>query len=183
MRPARRLKIVLFLSLLVCLSPASSWAQSASNADPPVAVGGFAYQLVGDGTIHMNICQQEQCVPGSKVSYRLLAPTNDYSFEEFKQTQEMVRSRLLSQLPEGTAIRIGEPERTENERFTTFTITREMTLPDGTQSITKSAILFAKEGSISLISSSESKKAAEANSALFMMALMLWAGVQEQKAE
>ena len=183
MRRAQRRKIVLFLTLLVCLSAANVWAQSASNAEPPVAVSGFAYQLVGDGTIHMNICQQERCVPGSKVSYRLFAPTSDPDFEEFKHTQEMVRSRLLSQLPEGTDITFGDPQHMQDELFTAFTITREMTFPNGSKSITKSTNLFARKGTISLISSSESSEAAEANSALFMTALMLWAGVQEQKAE
>ena len=180
MRTVCRLKIVLFLSFLAFLSPANSWAQSASNVQPPVAITGFAHQLIGDGRIHMNICQADSCVPGSKVSYRLFAPTSDPDFEEFKLTHEMVRARLQSRLPQGTVITGGTPERTQRESFTVFTITRDVRLPDGSRSITKSTHLFGERIAISLISSSQSMEVAEANSTLFMMALMLWDRSQAQ---
>ena len=173
MQKVRRYLTALCILLAICLSPAIGFAQEITVGGFPVKVSGFEHSLVGNGQIHMNTCQAEHCVPGSKVSYRIYAPTDKPDFEQFKTAHKMVLSRLQTMTPEGTVVTASKPERTDDELFTTFEITREMTSPDGSKLITNSKTSYGKNFTAEVISSSEDEKAAKANGALFMLPLML----------
>jgi len=182
MRNAYRYLTVLFLLLAVCLAPATGWAQEITIGDRPIAVGGFDYQSMARG-IHMYTCRDDKCVPGSKVSYRIYAPTDNPDFEQFKTAHKMVLSRLKAMTPEGTVVTASKPERTQDELFTTFEITREMVSPNGSKMVTNSKTLAGKRFTVEVISSSENEKAAKANGALFMLPLMLLNASEEKSPE
>ncbi len=183
LRDSYRHTVVLLLLLFVCLSPEIGWAQKTSNEKSGIAVGGFEYKFIPERRMHMYLCQVQKCLSGSKVSYILFAPTDKPNFEEFKFVQKTVVSRLQSRAPQGVVITSEEPERTQDQLFEVFTNTREKLFPNGSKMITKSINLYSKHITISLISSANNKEAADANSAQFMLVLMLLSQLQDENSK
>lgn len=180
MRNALRHMSIVFPLLFVCLPSEISWAQNTSIAKPPVLIGGFSHKFYARGRVHMNICRNQTCVTGSKVSYVIYPPTDNPDFEEFKRAQKIVLSRFQSRARQGVVITSENPERTQDQQFTFFTNIREMHSPNGSKVVTKSTNMFDQRYSISLISSSKSKETAESNSAQFMLGLILWSRTQKK---
>ncbi len=170
---ANYIMIALFVLVAVGLPTPPAWAQDAKQSKPLFSVDGFDYQFIPRGRIHMNVCQQTSCVPGSRVSYTLYAPEPNPSFEQYKLSQDRVATQLRARAPQGTKFVFGTPEQTRDDVFTTFTNTREIHNPNGTKMFTKSTLLHAEAATISLVSSSEDKEAVETNRALFMLQLMI----------
>ena len=174
LRHAGKCKFVLFALGLFALSTQAEAEQKSSNPKPPIAIGGFAHEYLSRGQVHMNVCRQSSCVPGSKVSYQIYSPDGKPNFEDFKLVQKKVASHFKARAPKGTKLKFGKPTREKDRLFTTFTNYREMHFAGGAKQFTKSMVIYAEKVTISLISSSSRKKTAEANSDLFLIGLMTW---------
>ncbi len=171
---------VVVSAILVC----SLYAQPVLSQDsPPVGIGGFHYQYHSENHVHMNVCQAEECVPGSKVSYILYPPEKDPDFDEYKQSQKQVLSLLKNRAPKDMAIIMSEPEMSQDEIFTIFSSFREARSADGRQLFTKSSVIYTDYATISLISSSEDKEAVEVNSAGFTVGLITLSQAQLRGGE
>lgn len=174
MRRYTGVKSLLSAIVLIAHSIGVGVAQETPEAEPPVAIRGFAHQFMVQGRVHMNVCQETECVAGSRVSYVLNPPETDPDFEEFKRAQEMVAIHLRSRFPKGTTLSLGTPEQSNDGAFTVFTSFREMRSAAGQSLFTKSTIIFADNATMSVISSSMDRKAVDANSALFQVGLLVW---------
>ena len=154
-------------------SGTSTTAGAAPVSSPPVGISGFEYKYIPDGRIHMNLCKTPACVPGSKVSYTFFGPVANPDIEEYTNAQNSTVSALRARAPEGATIRLEKVEQSRDLGVTVFTSSREIRSPDGLMEFTKSTLVFYNDRTISLISSSEEKEAAESNGALFLMGLMV----------
>jgi hypothetical protein len=54
---------------------------------PPVSVSGWRYEQVPND-VHMFLCEQASCIPGSKVGYRFYAAGDPMTLEGFRKGQE-----------------------------------------------------------------------------------------------
>lgn len=157
-------------------SPPESGAQTVSpeqgTRKPPIRISGFVYRYIERGQIHMYFCQQANCGPGSKVSYTFYGPVSDPDFEAFQHTQEQVFSLLKASLPEGTKMTLREPARISDDVHTMFSSTREIQPRSGSGVITMSNLVFAKNITISVISSAEDEVMARRNAARFLISLL-----------
>ena len=148
-------------------------AEDAAKKGPPVSVGGFSYKYIPTGEIYSFICEAEDCVPGSKVSYQLYPPDKP-DFEKYKQTQEQLKSYFRKTPAIGSRVKFGTPRQIDGEHFTVFDSTREQQTPDGGTWFTRSSMLHGKSVTVSLISSSKDEKARDANDARFAAGLIAW---------
>lgn len=103
----------------------------AEDGNPPITIGSFAYSFIKRGGIHMNVCREASCVPGSRVSYVLYGRTGKPDFEEFKLTQGKVFSALKARASEGVTMNLSPAERSSDETFTIYTSVREARSVDG----------------------------------------------------
>jgi hypothetical protein len=65
---------------------------------PPVAVSGWRYDPAPND-VHMFLCEQASCTPGSKVSYRFYAAGDPMNLEAFRKGQEQVVKALEQRSP------------------------------------------------------------------------------------
>lgn len=165
------------LAFVVCMASGSA---VTAQQDPPISISGFKYSYHETGGIHMNVCEGENCVPGSKVSYTLHAPEPEPDFEWFKSFQSSLEATMKAKLPKGTVVKFDEPKQESTDRFTLFTNTRMQKDPDGTVRYTKSTFLFTKAVTISLISSSDDEGVIVANYGLFLIGLLAWSAALEK---
>ena len=176
-------KVVLLACVIISFSTEISSAQTPSAPQPPVTIGGFSYNFIPRGRIHMFVCRNPACVLGSKVSYSLFSPSSNPDFEQFKLAQEQVLSHLRARSPTGTTIKLGKIERTSDQLLTIFTGYREIEWANGSKLFTKSTQIYNEHITISLISSSEEEQAAETNGAQFLAGLLIWSGSQSKERQ
>jgi len=169
------------LAAVLLFGPAihPSLAQSGANTKPPITIGGFVHQFLPEGAVHMNVCKKRDCVPGSKVSYTLAAPEKNPNFEGFTRFQKQLAERFKQLSPEGVSYRFGAPERESNALYNAFVTYREARATDGALMITKSTFVFLDKVTLNIISSSTSKKQADANYAMFLVGLLAWSKALE----
>lgn len=140
---------------------------------PPVAVSGWRYEQVPNG-VHMFLCEQASCIPGSKVSYRFYAAGDPMTLETFRSSQQQI-AKALEQRSPGQRITILAVEGDSGTAVPRmFKARRKTVAADGTSEYVVSGVLFGSKASASLISSSRDEKASSANYALFGVAVMLF---------
>jgi uncharacterized protein YndB with AHSA1/START domain len=161
-------------------TPGGTPGQAPADA-PPVAVGpDWQYERRGED-VHMFHCRQGRCVPPSRVSYRLYAPNNAMTVEQFRREQETVVKALEQRGPPGTRITILDitgDEGTGPRRM--FTSRRRIDHADGAKEYVSSSLLLGERYSASLISSSLDEAASRANHAIFVVGVMLFINVSPQ---
>src|SRR5262245_55703084 len=155
-------------------------AQARSSADePPVAIGPdwrYVKRSADVGSdIHVFHCQQSQCAPPSVVSYRLYAPNNTITLEQFRREQEETVKALEQRAGPGARITILDIKGDAGRRLPRMFVGRRLTeQPNGTREFTVRSTLLGASHSATLISTSRDEKAADANHAMFVMAVMLF---------
>lgn len=178
-RSFERLTSLLAAVLVFGLAIHPGLAQNRANTKPPITIGGFVHQFLPRGEVHMNVCKKRECVPGSKVSYTLAAPEKNPSFEGFTRFQKQLAERFKQLSPEGVSYRFGAPKRESNELYDAFVTYREARAEDGALMVTKSTFVFLDTVTLNIISSSTSKKQADANYAMFLVGLLAWSKALE----
>lgn len=163
--------------LSIFLIAQGSFAKDTPEKTPPISVKGFLYEYLPRGSIHMNVCKEQACKAGSKVSYYLAAPISASGYNEFKANLQKVVDILQDGASKGTRIKIGKFTRKENRFFTAFVGYREIQAPGKATQITRSMSVFTKRVFISLISTSTSRKLVEINGDTFLAGLLAAAGV------
>ncbi len=166
------LKVVLLFLAMLGLSAGFGVAKDVKEPNPPFEIAGFDYSYYASGQIHMNVCRENDCIPGSKVSYTLFEPETNPDYQQFTFMQQKVAEYLQEQAPAGTTVKIEKQERRTDQLGTTFTSSRVLQSPDGKKLFTTSTTLFMKTMSISVISSSVDKAMVTTNGKLFWAALL-----------
>lgn len=179
LRLLSRIKTLFLATFVIGLAPQLALGQET----PPVRIGAFEYQYATEHRIHMNFCRAQECVPGSKVSYILYPPVQNPDFEEYKQSQKAVLSALKKHAPKDVTIIMGDPERVQNEIWTSFSSSRQARSADGQQTFTTTTLIYTKYAAISLISSSPDKEAVEGNASAFLVGLITWSQAQSTLSE
>ncbi|WP_441237129.1 hypothetical protein [Bradyrhizobium sp. 930_D9_N1_4] len=168
---------VRLLSLLAAmvLASGSAFAQapkSQPDRGPPFSVGGFRYEL-RPNDVHMFVCGQPGCGAQSRVSYRLYAPGNTMTLEQFREEQAQI-VKVLEQRTPGQKISIlGIDGDSGTKVPRLFKARRLMVKPDGTREYQVSGWRFGARGAASLISSADTEKASSDNFAQFAIWVML----------
>lgn len=154
------------------VSAQSSPALQSTAPRPPVSVNGWRYELRAPD-VHMFYCEKSDCGAKSRVSYRLYAPGNSMSLEQFREEQEQI-VKVLEQRTPGQRISILA---IDGDRGTSvprmFKARRLMVKPDGTNEYQVSGWLFGARGTASVISSSASEKSSNDNYTQFAAGVMI----------
>ncbi|GEM_PF-1390635 len=166
--------------MLMLLWGASSLAQDAQKQKPPISVGGFDYRYLPQHRVHSFNCQRPACVIGSEVSYIIFAPTTP-NFEMFKRGKEIAFRQLQARAAPDVTYKLSDPKRVSHKSMTVFVSEREARWSGGAVRYTKSTVAYFQKMTVSLISSSSSKKAANANGSLFFVGLAAL-GVAKKKS-
>ena len=166
--------LCLSAAIFIAVASGSLSIALAQDQKPPVKIGGFEYRFIPQGRIHMNVCQVENCVAGSKVSYVFYAPEETPDFEIFKLSQQRTVEAMQSRLPEGAAITLDPPEQSQEDFMTVFSATRELRAASGEVLVTQSRQYHTKDVIIAVISSSTDRRQADANGMLFAVGLLAW---------
>jgi hypothetical protein len=140
---------------------------------PPVAVSGWRYDAAPND-VHMFVCEQASCIPGSKVSYRFYAAGDPMTLETFRSQQEQVAKALEQRSPGQRITILGVEGDSGTAVPRMYKARRKTVAADGTSEYVVSAILFGSKVAASLISSSRDEKASNDNYALFGLAVMLF---------
>jgi hypothetical protein len=170
-----------FLLLIISLAAAGIGGVSAQTLSvsptgkdrPPVAVSGWRYEQAPND-VHMLLCEQASCIPGSKVSYRFYAAGDPMNLEAFRKAQEQVAKALKQRSP-GKRISILAVEGDSGTAVPRmFKARRKTVAADGSSEYVVSGMAFGSKAAASVISSSRDEKASNANYALFGVAVMLF---------
>jgi hypothetical protein len=146
---------------------------------PPVAVSGWRYEQAPND-VHMFICEQASCSPGSKVSYRFYAAGDPLTLEGFRKEQEEIVKALEQQSP-GKRITIQGVDGDSGTAVPRmFKARRKTVAADGSSEYVVSGRLFGSKAGASVISSSRDEKTSNANYALFGVAVMLFVAPTKQ---
>src|SRR5262245_33255243 len=113
-----------------------------SSADqPPVGLAGWSYEK-RTADVHMFTCRQADCVPQSRVSYRLYAPDNTTTLEQFRAQQQQVVKALQERAPAGTRIEVLDVTGDEGANTPRmFTSRRLITAANGAKEFVSSSVL------------------------------------------
>ena len=147
----------------------------SSPAGPPVAVGpSWKYERRG-ADVHMFICQEPSCHSSSRVSYRIYARNDTMTLEAFRGEQQTVVKALTERAPPGMRIEILSVEGDDGKGLPRiYKAKRMQTAADGRKEYVISAVVLGQGASASVISSSLDEKAADANHAVFALAVALF---------
>jgi hypothetical protein len=156
-----------------CLSAQTLFVSPTGKDKPPVAVSGWRYELAPND-IHMFLCEQASCVPGSKVSYRFYAAGDPMTLETFRSSQQQVAKALEQRSPGQRITILGVEGDSGTAVPRMYKARRKTVAADGTSEYVVSGVLFGSKASASVISSSRDEKASGANYALFGVAVMLF---------
>jgi hypothetical protein len=166
---------VLLVSLLAGIGDVSAQpapAASVLSVGPPVSMSGWRYERSGSDA-HIFHCEQPSCGLGSKVSYRLYAPGNAMTVEQFRVEQDTVVKALEQRTPGQKITIIGVDGDKGSAVPRMFQARRVKVAPDGAREYQVSGMLFGERANASLISSSATEKAGNANYAQFAAGMML----------
>ena len=155
-------------------------ADKVSPNEPPVAIVGWSYEKLA-ADVHMFTCQDTQCVPHSRVSYRLYAPDTTTTLAQFREQQQGVVKALQERAPPGTRIEILDISGDEGAGTPRmFTTRRLISAPDGKKEFVSSSMLFGTRHSASVISSSLDEQASRTNQSLFVIGVMSFVNASAQ---
>jgi len=173
----RALAAALLLAATVVAGIGEVSAQSPAAAPvlsvgPPVSVSGWRYQRSGSDA-HIFHCEQPSCGFGSKVSYRLFAPGNAMTMEQFSVEQDKIVQALEQRTPGEKITIVGVDGDKGSAVPRMFQARRLKVAPDGKREYQVSGMLFGARANASLISSSLTEKIGNANYAQFAAGVML----------
>jgi hypothetical protein len=140
---------------------------------PPVAVSGWRYEQAPND-VHMFLCEQASCIPGSKVSYWFYAAGDPMTLEAFRKGQEQVVKALEERSPGRRITILGVEGDSGTAVPRMFKARRKTVAADGASEYVVSGMLFGSKAAASVISSSRDEKASNDNYALFAVAVMLF---------
>ena len=168
---------LLLVSMVAIVGIGEVSAQSAPAAPvlsvgPPVSVSGWRYQRSGSDA-HIFHCEQPSCGFGSKVSYRLYAPGNAMTMEQFRDEQDKIVKALEQRTPGEKITIVGVDGDKGSAVPRMFQARRLKVAPDGKREYQVSGMLFGARANASLISSSLTEKIGNANYAQFAAGVML----------
>jgi len=172
----RALACALLMVLMVAgIGEVSAQAPAAApvlSVGPPVSVSGWRYQRSGSDA-HIFHCEQPSCGFGSKVSYRLFAPGNAMTMEQFSVEQDKIVQALEQRTPGEKITIVGVDGDKGSAVPRMFQARRLKVAPDGKREYQVSGMLFGARANASLISSSLTEKIGNANYAQFAAGVML----------
>jgi hypothetical protein len=175
MKSAVRL-LVLVAALLAevgAVSAQTLFVSPTGKDRPPVAVSGWRYEQAPND-VHIFLCEQASCTPGSKVSYRFYATGNPMTLETFRSSQQQI-AKALEQRSPGQRITILAVEGDSGTAVPRmFKARRKTVAADGSSEYVVSGMAFGSKAAASVISSSRDEKASNDNYALFGVAVMLF---------
>jgi hypothetical protein len=148
-------------------------AQAQEQPKPPVIVDGWRYELTPP-RIHMNVCKEAACAPGSRVSYIMYPPRPEYTFERYKAEREKVAAMMRERM-KGVTYQIEPPTEAREGGLTVFQSRRQETYSDGRSLTVITSLILSAQMSVELISSAANPEAAAANYSLFAAPLILTA--------
>jgi hypothetical protein len=143
-----------------------------ATAGPPVAVSGWRYEK-GQSDLHLFHCEQPKCGTNSKVSYKILAPGNPMTLEQYRDSQQQVAKALEQRTPGLKVTILGVDGDKGSGLPRLYKARRQMTAPNGQKEYVVSGLMFGSRASASLISSSQEEKASNDNYAQFVLAMMM----------
>ena len=181
---AARAAVSVLLALCMGLPPAPAFEAprapgATGRSGPPFTIGGFEYTLMPQG-IHMNICNQRSCGPGSKVSYILFGPRPQLTFQAYKAQRAEIAAQFKKVAPAGVTFTFKPPTQQRTKLFTFLESHRITKAADGQKEVTISRTILTKNMSIDLISTARDEKLANANLAPFTLAALVVADVGGQ---
>jgi hypothetical protein len=142
------------------------------SVGPPVSVSGWRYERSGSDA-HIFHCEQPSCGFGSKVSYRLYAPGNAMTVEQFRGEQDKIVKALEQRTPGEKITIVGVDGDQGSAVPRRFQARRLKVAPDGVREYQVSGMLFGARANASLISSSRNENIGNANYAQFAAGVML----------
>jgi hypothetical protein len=168
---------LLLLSVVAVAGTGEVAAQSVPAAPvlsvgPPVSVSGWRYQRSGSDA-HVFHCEQPSCGFGSKVSYRLFAPGNSMTMEQFRGEQDKIVKALEERTPGEKITIVGVDGDQGSAVPRKFQARRLKVAADGVREYQVSGMLFGARANASLISSSRNETTGNANYAQFAAGVML----------
>jgi hypothetical protein len=135
-------------------------------------VSGWRYQRSGSDA-HNFQCEQPSCGFGSKVSYRLYAPGNAMTMEQFSGEQDKIVKALEQRTPGEKITIVGVDGDQGSAVPRKFQARRLKVAADGVREYQVSGMLFGARANASLISSSRNETTGNANYAQFAAGVML----------
>lgn len=168
---------LLLVAIVAVASIGGAAAQSPPAAPvlsvgPPVSVSGWRYERSGSDA-HIFHCEQPSCGFGSKVSYRLYAPGNSMTVEQFRGEQDKIVKALEQRTPGEKITIVGVDGDKGSAVPRMFQARRLKVAPDGAREYQVSGMLFGARANASLISSSRTETIGNANYAQFAAGVML----------
>jgi len=166
---------LLLVSMIAGIGEVSAQSPAAApvlSVGPPVSVSGWRYQRSGSDA-HIFHCEQPSCGFGSKVSYRLYAPGNSMTMEQFSGEQEKIVRALEERTPGEKITIVGVDGDKGSAVPRMFQARRLKVAPDGKREYQVSGMLFGARANASLISSALTEKTGNANYAQFAAGVML----------
>jgi hypothetical protein len=155
------------------LSAQTLFVSPTGKDRPPVSVSGWRYEQAPND-VHMFICEQASCIPGSKVSYRFYAAGDPMTLEAFRTGQEQIVKALEQQMPGKRITILGVEGDSGTAVPRMFKARRKTVAADGSSEYVVSGRVFGSKAGASVISSSRDEKVSSANYALFGVAVMLF---------
>jgi hypothetical protein len=150
--------------------------KTRQTANPPITIGGFDYKYYQNRRMHMNFCVKSSCLKGSKVSYIFFRPSPPPAFARFVQDRKKLAQVLKARLKKGYTMTFDVPRKDRNDLYTLYSQVRHETAPDGRKYHVLSNMIYTKNVTISLISSSLDSKIYKKNRDRFVAGLLLWIG-------
>jgi len=177
MRSARARFLLLIFALAAAgiggVSAQTLFVSPTGKDKPPVAVSGWRYDAAPND-VHMFVCEQASCIPGSKVSYRFYAAGDPMTLEGFRKGQEQVVKALEQRSPGQRITILGVEGDSGTAVPRMFKARRKTVAADGSSEYVVSGMVFGSKAAASVISSSRDEKTSNANYALFGVAMMLF---------
>jgi hypothetical protein len=146
---------------------------------PPVSVSGWRYEAAPND-VHMFLCEQASCIPGSKVSYRFYAAGDSMTLEAFREEQDEIVKALEQQSPGKRITTLGVDGGSGTAVPRMFKARRKMVAADGTSEYVVSGRLFGSKAAASVISSSRDEKVSNDNYVLFGLAVLLFVAPEKR---
>jgi hypothetical protein len=177
------LRLVLLIATLLAgiagVSAQTLFVSPTGKDKPPVAVSGWRYEKAPND-VHMFICEQASCIPGSKVSYRFYPAGDSMTLEAFRSSQQQVAKALEQRSPGQRITILGVEGDSGTAVPRMFKARRKTVAADGSSEYVVSGMLFGSKAAASVISSSRDEKASNDNFALFAVAVMLFVSSAKQ---
>jgi hypothetical protein len=106
------------------------------------------------------------------VSYRIYAPGNPTTLEQYRTSQQQLATALEQRKPGLKVTLLGVEGDKASGLPRLYKARRQMTAANGQNEFVVSGLMFGSRASASLISSSQEEKSSSANYALFQLSMM-----------